>query len=62
MICSTFLTMTSQVRPLVCLLSTLLGEKNNVDVGENSSQRSNYDSSKKLVQILVILDAKGGVP
>jgi hypothetical protein len=38
----------------------LLGEKNGVDVGKNSSS-SNGDSSEQLVQLLVVLDGKGDV-
>ena len=43
------------------LLGGLLGEKNSVDVGQNSS-RGNGNSSKKLVQLLVVLNGKSDVP
>ncbi len=38
----------------------LLGEKNGVDVGKNTSS-SDSDSSEQLVQLLVILDGKSDV-
>jgi hypothetical protein len=40
--------------------SRLLGEKNSVDVGKNTS-RGNGDTSKQLVELLVVLDGKGQV-
>jgi hypothetical protein len=49
------------LRLRLCLGSYLLGEKNSVDVGQNSS-RGNGNSSKKLVQLLIVLDGKSNVP
>jgi len=43
------------------LLGALLGEKNSMDVRKNSS-RSNSNSSKKLVQLLIVLYGKSNVP
>ena len=40
--------------------SRLLGEKDSVDVGKNST-RGNGDASEQLVQLLVVLDGKGDV-
>ena len=42
------------------LFARLLGEKNSVDVGKDTS-RGNGDSSKQLVQLLIVLDGKGDV-
>ena len=39
----------------------LLGEKDGVDVGEDSTS-SDGDSAKKLVELLVVLDGEGDVP
>ena len=49
---------TSQAR---CLLLGLLGEKDSVDVGEDSAG-GDGDSAKKLVELLVVFDGKGEVP
>ena len=43
-----------------CLLATLLGQQDGVDVGQDTSS-SNGDSSEQLVQFLVVLDGKGDV-
>ena len=44
-----------------CLLLGLLGEKDSVDVGEDSAG-GDGDSAKKLVELLVVFDGKGEVP
>jgi len=43
-----------------CLLGALLGKKDSMNVGQDTS-RGNSDSSKKLVQLFVILDSKSDV-
>ena len=42
------------------LRGSLLGEKNSVDVGEDTSRRDG-DATEQLVQLLVVLDGKGDV-
>ena len=46
---------------VIYLLGGLLGKKNSVDVGQNSSRGNGY-SSKKLVQLLIVLNGKSDVP
>mmetsp|Transcript_18875 Transcript_18875/g.45321 ORF Transcript_18875/g.45321 Transcript_18875/m.45321 type:complete len:100 (-) Transcript_18875:9-308(-) len=43
-----------------CLFARLLGEKDSVDIGKDTT-RSNGDSAQQLVQLLVVLDGKGDV-
>jgi hypothetical protein len=42
------------------LFASLLGEKNSVDVGKDTS-RGDGNSSKQLVQLLIVLNGKGDV-
>ena len=42
------------------LFARLLGEKNSVDVGKDTS-RSDGDTSEQLVQLLIVLDGEGDV-
>ena len=43
-----------------CLLALTLGQQDSVNVGQDTSSR-NGDSSKKLVEFLVVLDGKSNV-
>jgi len=45
---------------IVHLFGTLLGKKDSMNVGQDTS-RGNSDSSKKLVQLFVVLDSKSDV-
>ena len=47
-------------RTIECLLGGLLGKKDGVNVGQDSSG-GNGDSSEKLVQLFVVLDGKSNV-
>ena len=48
------------VRDVCSLFSRLLGEKNSVDVGKDTT-RSDGNTSKQLVQFLIVLHGKGDV-